>query len=129
MFSGSRRHRIFSPVLAATIAAGLAPALSACSGDVNPMREAAFGLGQGVKVAEPADFVKASRPEGGSAFMPVGVSAPKRPARAKNPEGQKALEAELEGARSRNLAQGRAAESAAKAQPKAPAPNAVPPAE
>lgn len=113
---------------AACAAAVLLALAAGCSGDVNPMREAALGLGQGVKPLPAPDFVAQSRPAGG-AFMPVGVSAPKRPERAKSAEGQKALEAELEGARSRNQSKGRAAEGAARAQPASPKPAAAPPAE
>lgn len=117
------------PVRAAAGALSASFALSllgACSGDVNPMREAALGLGSGVKPLPAPDFVAESRPASGGVFMPVGVSAPKRPVRAKSAEGQKTLEAELEGARSRNESKGRAAEGVAKAQPKAPKPNAAP---
>lgn len=92
------------PVLA--VAAG-------CSSDVNPMKAAFVGAGYGPKETPAPDFVAASRkPDAG--YMPVGESAP-RPPRPRNAEGLKALQSELEGARSRNEAKGRAAESAAKA--------------
>ena len=94
-------------------AAVLAVGVSACSGDVSPLR-GPLGLGGAPKTAEAPEFVAASRPAS-QEFLPVGVSAPKRPVRAKSSEGQKALEAELEGARSRNEAKGRAAEGASKA--------------
>ncbi|GEP05046.1 hypothetical protein [Methylobacterium oxalidis] len=81
---------------------------AACSADTSPLR-----------LAEPAkrnpetpDFVAASR-RGGD-YLPVGISAPQRPVRAKSAESQKALAAELEGARSRNEARGRAAEGEGK---------------
>ena len=80
----------------------------ACSSDLNPLK-AAYQPGP----AAPA-FVTESRKPGGD-FLPVGVSAPARPIRAKSAEGTKALEAELEGARGRNEAQGRSAESAGRA--------------
>ncbi|KQT86575.1 hypothetical protein ASG60_15600 [Methylobacterium sp. Leaf469] len=80
----------------------------ACSSDLNPLK-AAYQPGP----AAPA-FVAEARKPGGD-FLPVGVSAPARPIRAKSAEGTKALEAELEGARGRNEAQGRSAESAGRA--------------
>ncbi|WP_082502484.1 hypothetical protein [Methylobacterium sp. Leaf100] len=80
----------------------------ACSSDLNPLK-AAYQPGP----AAPA-FVAESRKPGGD-FLPVGVSAPARSIRAKSAEGTKALEAELEGARGRNEAQGRSAESAGRA--------------
>lgn len=98
----SARHALCAVAL-------LASALTAaCSADTSPLR-----------LAEPArrnpetpDFVAATR-RGGD-YLPVGVSAPQRPVRTKSAESQKALEAELEGARSRNEARGRAAEGASK---------------
>ena len=94
----------------ATIACLLAVAglAGACSSDLNPLK-AAYQPGP----AAPA-FVAESRKAGGD-FLPVGVSAPARPIRAKSAEGTRALEAELEGARGRNEAQGRSAESAGRA--------------
>lgn len=84
-----------------------------CSSDVNPMKAAFIGAGYGPKETQAPDFVAGSR-KAGADYMPVGESAP-RPARTRNAEGLKALQSELEGARSRNEAKGRAAESAAKA--------------
>ena len=95
----------------ATIAlALLATSLAACSGDV--VRSLASDAGYGPKVVAAPDFVTESRGKERPDFMPVGVDAPKRPVRAKSVTGQKALEAELEGARGRNEARGRAATSA-----------------
>lgn len=85
-----------------------------CASDVNPLRDAYVGAGGGPREAKPADFVAESRKSGGD-FLPVGVSAPQRPIRAKSSESAKALEAELVGARGRNEARGRAAESAGRA--------------
>jgi hypothetical protein len=59
--------------------------------------------------------------------MPVGVDAPKRPVRAKSVTGQKALEAELEGARGRNEARGRAAANAGQGAAATIKPAPVPP--
>lgn len=96
------------PALA--ILALLAAPLGACSGDA--VRTLATDAGYGPRVVAAPDFVTESRSKEPAAFMPVGVDAPKRAVRAKSAEGQKALEAELEGARGRNESRGRAAESA-----------------
>lgn len=96
------------PALA--ILALLAAPLGACSGDA--VRTLATDAGYGPRVVASPDFVTESRSKEPVAFMPVGVDAPKRAVRAKSAEGQKALEAELEGARGRNESRGRAAESA-----------------
>ncbi|MDR7036772.1 hypothetical protein J2X36_001514 [Methylobacterium sp. BE186] len=98
----SARH-----VLRALAVAGTA-LTAACSADTSPLRLA----GSEPKPVTTPDFVAQSRT--GGDYLPVGVSAPRRPARAKSAESQKALEAELEGARNRNEARGRAAEGAAK---------------
>ena len=96
------------PALA--ILALLAAPLGACSGDA--VRTLATDAGYGPRVVAAPDFVTESRSKEPAAFMPVGVDAPKRAVRAKSAEGQKVLEAELEGARGRNESRGRAAESA-----------------
>lgn len=101
--------RLHNPRIVAALAAfGL---LGACSGDLNPMR-IAYGTGEAGPPVKTPDFVAQSR-RTGDEFMPVGVSAPARPVRAKSAEGMKALEADLEAARGRNEAKGRSAESAA----------------
>ncbi|SFL18605.1 hypothetical protein [Methylobacterium pseudosasicola] len=99
-----------APAIAATVLGLLAAPLAACSGDA--VRTLATDAGYGPRVVAAPDFVTESRSKEAPAFMPVGVDAPKRPVRAKSSEGQKALEAELEGARGRNESRGRAAESA-----------------
>lgn len=104
-------HRIFLRTLALCAAA----AAGACSSDLTPIKTLAVEAGYGPKSMAAPDFVAASRPQGRPEFLPVGVSAPARPVRAKSVEGQKTLEAELEGARGRNESKGRAAESAGKA--------------
>ena len=96
--------------LALAILAVLAAPLAACSGDA--VRTLATDAGYGPRVVAAPDFVTESRSRTAPDFMPVGVDAPKRPIRAKSAEGQKALQAELEGARGRNETRGRAAESA-----------------
>lgn len=114
-----RRYRL---ARMSVIAAGVAMT-AGCSGDLSPMR-AIYGAPKEVKAP---DFVANSRKADGD-FMPVGVSAPARPIRAKSSEGTKTLEAELEGARGRNEAKGRAASSAGKATVPAKPP-VLPPAE
>lgn len=103
-----RRHAALACVLA------LAASATGCSGDANPIKEAYVGAGYGPKPVEAPDFVARSRREEAD-YLPVGESAPRRPVRARSSEGQRALEAELEGARSRNEARGRAAAGAARA--------------
>ncbi|WP_246688130.1 hypothetical protein [Methylobacterium sp. WL120] len=92
-----------------------AAATGACSSDLSPIKTLAVEAGYGPKPVAAPDFVANSRSKADPEFMPVGVSAPARPVRAKSAESQKALEAELEGARGRNESKGRAAESAGKA--------------
>ena len=98
------------PALA--LLAALLPTLAACSGDA--VRALAIDTVGGPKAVAAPDFVVDARGRTAPEFMPVGVDAPRRPVRAKSADVQKALEAELEGARGRNEARGRAAESAGK---------------
>ncbi|MBP1182147.1 hypothetical protein [Methylobacterium sp. PvR107] len=97
-------------IAGAAVVALLVGSLAACSGDV--VRTLASDAGYGPRKVAAPDFVAESRGKDQPDFMPVGVDAPKRPVRAKSVTGQKALEAELEGARGRNEARGRAAASA-----------------
>ncbi|MCJ2037212.1 hypothetical protein [Methylobacterium sp. J-068] len=103
--------RLHNPQFVAAFAASLAAIglLGGCSGDLNPMR-IAYGTGEAGPPAKAPDFVAQSRRSDGD-FMPVGVSAPARPIRAKSAEGTKALEDELLAARGRNEARGRSAAS------------------
>lgn len=101
-------------LLAALLGAG------GCSGDVGALRGTGI-VGSAPKGPDAPDFVASSR-KADQDYMPVGVSAPKRTVRAKSTEGQKALEAELENARSRNVSRGKAAESAGKTVNPSPAP-------
>lgn len=78
------------------------------------MREAYVLAGGGPKDVKAPDFVVQSR-KTDTEYLPVGVSAPDRTIRARTAEGTKALENDLVGARGRNEAKGRAAETAAKA--------------
>ncbi len=104
-----------APPRLAVLVLVLAPLMAAggCSGDVGGLRSLGI-TGTAPKAPDAPAFVTETRREGAD-FLPVGVSAAPRPVRAKSTEGQKTLEAELEGARSRNVARGRAAESAGKA--------------
>lgn len=111
-------------LLPALVLVPLGFSLGACSGDT--VRTLAADAGYGPKKVDAPDFVTSSRPKETPEFMAVGVDAPRRSTRAKNAEGQRALEAELEGARGRNIARGHAAESAAKGVAKGIAPPADP---
>ncbi len=111
--------RLLRATVLTTVLLG-ALAVAGCSGDVSPLRGIGIA-GSAPSGPEAPDFVANSRAQAGTDYLPVGVSAPARPVRAKSTESQKALEAELEGARSRNLARGRAAESAGKGVNPAPA--------
>ena len=118
MFSPQHLSVVTRPTV---LALALALSAGGCSSDLGALR--ASGLaGAAPKGPEAPDFVAASR-RADQDYMPVGVSAPARSVRAKSAESQKALEAELEGARSRNLARGKAAESAGRTVNPAPAPN------
>lgn len=99
-------------------AAALCGLAAACSSDVSPVRTLGLGAGYGPKPVTAPDFVAESR-KADRDFLPVGVDAPARPVRAKSTDGQKALQSELEGARDRNVARGRAAESAGRTAPPA----------
>ncbi|HYF52962.1 MAG TPA: hypothetical protein VEA41_01745 [Salinarimonas sp.] len=90
------------PRLAA--AALLAAGLSACSGDLNPVRDIAVGVGVGAKVPSRPDFVEATRPAS-TEYMPVGVSAPRPAVTRKTPAAVKAMEAELDGERAAHAVQ------------------------
>lgn len=109
-------------VRALLLAAALAG--SGCSSDVGVLRSTGIA-GSAPKGPEAPDFVANSR-RGEQDYMPVGVSAPKRAVRAKSTEGQKALEAELESARSRNVNRGKAAESVGRSVNPASAPASAP---
>jgi len=97
-------------LVGAAMLAAVAGSLAACSGDV--VRSLASDAGYGPRVVAAPDFVTESRSRATPEYMPVGVDAPKRAVRAKSVTGQKDLEAQLESARGRNEARGRAAASA-----------------
>ncbi|MGX5774659.1 hypothetical protein [Methylorubrum zatmanii] len=102
----------------------VAASVGGCSSDVNPLKSAFVEAGYGPKAVDAPDFVAKSR-KSDADYMPVGESAPRRAVRARNAAGQSALQAELEGARSRNEVKGRAAEGAAKDAAKGLTPNPV----
>ena len=102
-------------MLRLTALAAAAVLATGCSGDLSPLREAYMPAAAKPKAVDAPEFVADSRPKADGQFLPVGVSAPPRPVRAKSSEGTKALAAELEGARGANEAKGRAAESAGRA--------------
>ena len=120
---GARRPAFLALALALRVVSLAAAAMAcACSGELGAVRTLAVEAGYGPKAVAAPDFVEAARPNAPKDYMPVGVSAPPRPVRAKSVESQKALEAELEGARGRNESKGRAAESAGRATKPASAP-------
>ncbi len=110
-----QRTKGFADGFAKGLAVSVLPILigqGGCSGDVNPVKAAYIGAGYGPRNVAAPDFVESSRREG-LGYMPVGTDAPKPANRPRTAESRRALEAELEGARSRNEARGRAAGTAA----------------
>jgi hypothetical protein len=103
--------------------AAAAFALAGCSGDLNPVRDAFVATGIGGKARQAPDFVIQSRPETVD-YVPVGVSAPARPIRAKTAAETKAAEQELDSVRAANEA--RAAEARVVGATPPPAPSPVP---
>lgn len=97
--------------------------LSACSGDVNPVRDAVVATGLAGQTKEAQDFVKRSRPAN-LEYMPVGVSAAPRNVTKKSPDQIKALETELDTVRTGNEAKAAEARRAGAASAPA-APNPV----
>jgi hypothetical protein len=103
------------PVAAALLA------LAGC-GETNLVRDAAQGVGLAGRPSDPAGFVRESRQEAPSGFMPVGVSAPARAVPRRTEAEFRALEAELEADRLRLEAQGAAARAAGATPPAVPPP-------
>lgn len=103
------------------VALPVAVALSGC-GETNIVRDAAQGVGLAGRPSEPTDFVRASRANAPTGFMPVGVSAPPRATARKTAAEFKAMESALEADRVRLEAEGAAARQAgaATAPPKVP---------
>jgi hypothetical protein len=92
-------------------ALAVAAALGACSGDLNPMRDAAVATGIGAERRKGPDFVEKSRPAELD-YLPVGVTAPGRSTAAKPAARVKAVEAEMDAARAANEARGAEARKA-----------------
>ncbi len=79
--------------------AGALLGLAACSGDLNPVRDAFVATGVGAEPKPAPDFVAASRP-GTVDYIPVGTAAAKTPA--KTADQVKAAEAAMEETRAAN---------------------------
>jgi hypothetical protein len=103
----SRSVRLFRITVKSFAIAGLA-GLAACSGDANPVRDIAAGVGAGPTMANTPDFVRESRPTN-LEYVPVGTAAPARPTAARTATEVKAAEAEMDALKARNDAAARAA--------------------
>jgi hypothetical protein len=102
MRTGAEQARAagFGPLGRAAAALVLAVSVAGCNGG-NAVRDAAQGAGLVARPSEPADFVRESRADAPSGFMPVGVRAEPRQARLRTPQEIKAIEAEMERDRTR----------------------------
>ncbi len=89
-------------------------------GDANIVRDAAQGVGLAGRPSEPADFVRRSRADAPSGYMPVGVSAPPRAMQRKTAADFKSMEAALEAEKTRLEAEGAAAKAAGATPPPKP---------
>ena len=101
----ANRLRARAIAFVAGVAAMLA--LAGCTGTTspeNPLRQGAIATGMATGDAEPAEFVRQSRPAQAPEFLPVGVTPPARTTPVHNAERLKALEAELD--RQRAASQG-----------------------
>ena len=107
---GNPMKSIRLPVLA-LVALSMATFLAGC-GETNLVRDAAQGVGLAGKPSEPADFVRQTRIDAPSGYMPVGVSAPPRAMQRKTTSDFKAMEATLEADKARLEAEGAAAKLA-----------------
>lgn len=96
------RGRSFAAVLL------LAAVCAGCTGNTNPVRDVFTELGAGPPATQAPAFVQQSRP-GDLDYIPVQRAAANPLPAARSPEEIKKLEAELEAARLRNVAQGEAA--------------------
>lgn len=105
-------------------------ALGACSGDVNPVRDAFVATGVGAEPPKAPDFVSRTRPRRDDLdYKPVAVTPTPRPLRSKTQGEVSAAEAEMDAARSLNEQSAAAANAPvapAAAPPAAPAPQAAP---
>lgn len=92
----------------ATLAAAAAIGLSACGGDLNPVRDVLVGVGVGPQTREAPDFVTESRAPGGATYVPIGLVPPERELAPKTAEEVAEAEEEL-----RRLVETNAARAAA----------------
>jgi hypothetical protein len=95
------------------VALALCMGLAACGatgGEGGPARSAAQAVGwAATTIPEARDFVRASRPAGELAWIPVGRAGLERPVRARDRAGVESLEAALREERDRNIGQSRRA--------------------
>src|SRR3954468_8434204 len=87
------------------LAACALPALAACSGDTNWVRDAAVWSGVGAERKPAPEFVVQSRP-GTTDYAPAGVAPPKREVDAKAQSTVKAVETEMDTFRTTNEGRG-----------------------
>lgn len=91
-------------VTATFVILAAAAGLGACAGDANPVRDLAIASGVTGGEPKPApDFVTRTR-TGGTDYVPVGTSAPKRQYRPKTKAEVTSAEGELDRTRARNEA-------------------------
>jgi hypothetical protein len=95
-------------------------ALAGCSGDANPVRDAAVAIGAGPKITPAPDFVAQTRPARLD-YIPIGTAGAGRPTPARTAAEVKAAEAELEAVRTANEAAAQAARQGQPTSPPAPA--------
>jgi hypothetical protein len=108
--------------VAPALALAVSLSLAGC-GETNLVRDAAQGVGLAGRPSPAADFVQQSRPQD-VGYLPVGVSAPDRPAPRRTAADFKQLEADLE----LRKAQVESAAASARAAGATPPPRPLPPA-
>ena len=96
--------------------------MAGCSGDANPVRDAAVAVGVGPKMTPAPEFVVRTRPARLD-YIPIGTAVAGRPTPARTTAEVKAAEAELEAIRNANEA---AAQAARQGQPAPEAPPGKP---
>ncbi len=97
----------------------LAVAVSACAGDLNPVRDVLVVTGLGEARAPAPEFVEATRPEE-LRYVPIGTATPPRETPAKTPEEIAAMEEELRQVQGDNEARAASARSLSMAPPPEP---------
>ncbi len=98
-----------------------------CAGDFNPVRDAAVATGLGAERKKGPDFVSQSRPAE-LTYAPIGAQ-PKRSMASKGVPGVKAVEAQMDAARTANEARGKEAREVGAAVKPLQAPAPPPPIE